>query len=281
VREVHIVAALECDDTPGALTAALTHHSPSVVLLAAPVGSLGFDALRLCALRGIRVLVLLDEANGPLLGRTPIASLGGLPWAPLRPLPVAPRHLRAKRALDVGLTIVALPLLVPVLAAIAIAVRASGRGPILFRQTRVGEGGRTFTVLKFRTMVVDAERVSGPVLALQHDPRATAVGGVLRRLHLDELPQLWNVLRGEMSLVGPRPERPELIERLDCGSEYELRHVLRPGVTGLAQLVGTYSSSVGDKLRCDLLYIGSRSVAFDLRLIAATGVSLLRGFSRG
>ncbi len=264
----------------GQCAQALAFHRPEVVLVEAPITEVDFELLHLCSVRRIRVLALLSPSYGPAL-RGPIVSLGGLPWLLLRPLPLARRHVRGKRALDVSLTLLVAPLVLPVLAATAIAIAATSRGGVLYRQVRLGEGGRPFVLLKFRTMHADAERDSGPVLARPDDPRATPLGRVLRRLHLDELPQLWNVLRGEMSLVGPRPERPELVETFGAIPEYDLRHLLRPGLTGLAQLVGGYSSPASDKLRCDLLYISSRSLRLDFRLIAATTLALLRGSTVG
>ena len=151
----------------------------------------------------------------------------------------------------------------------ALAIRLDGPGPVFYRQTRLGRGGRPFRVVKLRTMVVGAERLTGPVWAGEPDPRATRVGRVLRRLHVDELPQVVNVLRGEMSLVGPRPERPELaarIEREVPGFASRLR--VRPGIMGLAQALGPYGSDPRRKLECDERYIETMSPWLDIQLIA-------------
>jgi len=258
---------------------ALAFHRPQAVLVEEP-GAVDVELLRLCSVQGVRVLAPLTPVYGAAF-RGPIASLGGRPWLLLRPLPIGRRSARAKRALDLGLILLFSPLLLPLLALVAAAVSATSRGGVLYRQVRVGEGGRPFVLLKFRTMRPDAERETGPVLAAADDPRATSIGRLLRRLHLDELPQLWNVVRGEMSLVGPRPERPELIEEFDAGPEYAQRHLLPPGLTGLAQLVGGYSSPVADKLRGDLVYITSRSLRLDLRLIGGTLLHLLRSLRNG
>jgi lipopolysaccharide/colanic/teichoic acid biosynthesis glycosyltransferase len=136
-------------------------------------------------------------------------------------------------------------------------------------------------MVKFRTMRVDAERESGPALAHPGDERVTRVGRFLRRLRLDELPQLWNVVCGHMSLVGPRPERPEFVAELRRLPHYELRHLIRPGLTGIAQLTGGYAATAEEKLRCDLLYLHSRSLRSDLMLLLLTVVELCRGFPRG
>jgi lipopolysaccharide/colanic/teichoic acid biosynthesis glycosyltransferase len=136
-------------------------------------------------------------------------------------------------------------------------------------------------LVKIRTMAVDVESATGPMLASTDDPRVTPLGRVMRRYRLDEMPQLWNVLRGEMSLVGPRPERPEFVTQFRELALYDLRHLIRPGLTGIAQLTGGYAATVEDKLRCDLLYVGGRSLRLDLTLLAQTVFDLLRGFPRG
>ena len=161
----------------------------------------------------------------------------------------------------------ALPLWLVLGAGIALAIRLEDGGPVLYRQARLGRRGRVFSMLKFRSMVVDAERRTGPVWARCGDARSTAVGRVLRRFHLDELPQLLNVLRGEMSLVGPRPERPELAARIErrCPG-FARRLSVRPGIAGLAQARRPYAVAARHKLRYDLLYIGAMGPWLDLKL---------------
>ena len=154
-------------------------------------------------------------------------------------------------------------------------VLVSSPGPVLYSQARVGLNGRLFSIYKFRSMKVDAEAGTGAVWARPgHDPRVTRVGAVLRRTRLDELPQLWNVLVGDMSLVGPRPERPEFVESLtERIPFYGQRHVVRPGVTGWAQVRYAYGASVEDaieKLQYDLYYIKNLSVALDLYIVVET-----------
>ena len=139
-------------------------------------------------------------------------------------------------------------------------------------------------MIKFRTMRVDAERETGPVLSGEGDLRVTRVGRYLRRYRLDELPQVWNVLRGDMTLVGPRPERPEFVEEfreLPHIPHYDLRHLIRPGLTGIRQLTGGYTSTVEETLRCDLLYVSTQSLRLDLKLLALTFIDMLGGFPRG
>ena len=178
---------------------------------------------------------------------------------------------RYKRAFDLGViaaaALVLLPLWPALWLAVALAIRLDSPGPVLFRQRRLGRGGREFSVIKFRTMADGAEDLTGPVRAAVGDPRATRVGRVLRRLHVDELPQVVNVLRGEMSLVGPRPERralAELIEREVPGFPQRLR--VRPGIMGLAQALGPYHLHPRRKLYYDNLYIARMSPWLDARL---------------
>jgi lipopolysaccharide/colanic/teichoic acid biosynthesis glycosyltransferase len=157
---------------------------------------------------------------------------------------------------------------------VALAVRLTSAGPILYHQRRVGLHGHVFTVHKFRTMRVDAEQHTGPMWSTLNDNRITSIGGFLRRTRLDELPQLWNVLIGEMSFVGPRPERPEFVSQLtEQIPFYGQRHVLKPGLTGWAQVRYTYGASVEDtieKLQYDLYYIKNLSVALDIVIILET-----------
>jgi lipopolysaccharide/colanic/teichoic acid biosynthesis glycosyltransferase len=147
----------------------------------------------------------------------------------------------------------------------------TSRGPVLFRQERAGKDRRPFTMVKFRTMHLHAEEETGPVLASENDPRATWVGRYLRGSRLDELPQLWNVLRGDMSFVGPRPERPEFITRFERDIQgYAERFKVRPGLSGYAQVNGEYHTSAATKLKYDLAYIYNRSLWLDLKILSET-----------
>jgi len=180
-----------------------------------------------------------------------------------------------KRLLDVVLGTLGLMIGLPILALVALAVRLTSSGPVFYHQRRVGLHGRIFTVHKFRTMREDAEAKTGPVWASKKgDPRVTPIGRFLRRSRLDELPQLWNVLKGEMSVVGPRPERPEFVTDLTRDIPYYgQRHVVRPGLTGWAQVRYTYGASAEDalqKLQYDLYYIKNLSIALDLYIIFET-----------
>jgi exopolysaccharide biosynthesis polyprenyl glycosylphosphotransferase len=188
------------------------------------------------------------------------------------------RHL--KRLLDVGFAVLLGAAAAPLAALAALLVRLEDGGPVLYSQERVGEGLRPFCLYKFRTMAPDAESSTGPVLASAEDGRVTRVGRWLRRYRVDELPQLWNVLRGEMSLVGPRPERPFFVERFLAEIPgYAERFKVKPGVTGLAQVRGTYGTSAQNKLRYDLAYVYNQSVGLDLAVLADTVKEVLNSRS--
>jgi lipopolysaccharide/colanic/teichoic acid biosynthesis glycosyltransferase len=193
----------------------------------------------------------------------------------------------AKRTLDLTVAVVALVLSLPVLLAAVLAVKATSPGPALFRQRRVGRDGQPFTILKLRTMVADAEarrddvlhlnEADGPLFKISADPRVTPVGRLLRKLSVDELPQLVNVVRGDMSLVGPRPALPS--EVAEWAPELHHRLLVRPGITGLWQVNGRSDCSFDDYARCDLEYVATWSLATDLAILAKTvpRVLLARG----
>jgi sugar transferase (PEP-CTERM system associated) len=191
--------------------------------------------------------------------------------------------LAVKRAMDVLLAMVGLLLTLPLLPLLAALIRRDSPGPVFYRQERLGKGGRIFRLIKFRSMRCDAESTTGPVWAGEHDSRVTRVGRVLRRTRLDEVPQLINVLRGEMSLVGPRPERPAFVTQLQEKIPFYIhRLAMKPGVTGWAQVKYRYGSSVEDaleKLQYDLYYIKNRSVFLDLLILLHTVQVVL--FGRG
>jgi sugar transferase (PEP-CTERM system associated) len=188
-----------------------------------------------------------------------------------------------KRTIDATLAVVSLILFAPIMLLIAMAVRLNSPGPALYRQKRVGRHGRIFVIHKFRSMRADAEAHTGPVWSSPGDTRITALGRFLRRTRLDELPQLWNVLVGDMSLVGPRPERPEFVEELTREVPfYGQRHVVSPGVTGWAQVKYTYGATKEDaleKLQYDLFYIKHMSLSLDVFIVFKTikTVMLRRG----
>lgn len=178
----------------------------------------------------------------------------------------------AKRLVDVVLSATSLLVLAPLLLLVMAIIKLTSRGPAVFAQERIGRHQRPFTLYKLRTMVVNAEARTGPVLSAGlEDPRLTAIGKWMRRLRFDELPQLWNVVRGDMSLVGPRPERACFVERFQQMTPlYAARHSVRPGITGLAQVCGGYRTDARDKLRFDLIYVAHRSMGLDLTILMRT-----------
>ncbi len=189
----------------------------------------------------------------------------------IQPHRLNPAEELFKRSFDLIASSGVLLIISPILLAVALVIRLTSKGPALFHQERVGKGGQLFHVLKFRTMVWDAERHSGPVLAIECDPRVTRLGRFLRATRIDELPQLFNVIKGDMSLVGPRPERVYFVQRFERElPAYDLRHAVKPGLTGLAQVIGRYGTTGESKLRFDLLYIYNYSLLLDVKILLQT-----------
>jgi Undecaprenyl-phosphate glucose phosphotransferase len=202
-----------------------------------------------------------------------LEEFGGLPIVSLQGGPLEGWNLVAKRAFDILFSALALLVVSPLMVIIAVAVKLSSRGPVLYTQERMGMDGAVFRILKFRTMGMDSER-SGPRMASAEDDRRTALGGFLRRTSLDELPQLFNVLRGDMSLVGPRPERPVFIEEFKRQiPKYHLRHKVKSGITGWAQINGLRGqTSIQKRIEYDLYYIENWSLLLDLKILIRTAL---------
>jgi len=200
-----------------------------------------------------------------------------MPFIHLRDSPLHGWSQVGKRAFDIVFAAAVLGGLAPLLGLLAAGVRLTSRGPILYRQERMGLDGQRFRMLKFRTMRVDAEATTGPVWTAEDDPRRLPFGVFLRRFSLDELPQFVNVLRGEMSVVGPRPERPVFVERFrQTVPGYMLRHKVKSGVTGWAQVNGLRgNTSLEKRIEYDLEYIERWSLGLDLRIIARTVIRIL------
>lgn len=208
--------------------------------------------------------------NDLLLLRSDISHSFDTPFLRNKRNPVAWYYPMVKRAADMILSVCGLVILSPVLLLTACAIKLGDGGPVFYRQRRMTTGGRVFSILKFRSMRVDAEK-NGARLASEHDDRITPVGKVIRACRIDELPQLINILRGDMSIVGPRPERPEIAEEYEKElPEFRLRLKVKAGLTGYAQVYGRYNTTPQDKLRMDLIYIRERSILFDLQLIFYT-----------
>jgi len=233
------------------------------------------DILRSLSQEVVEVFVVPDEL-GMLALRTRAFELGGVPILSLFDTPLSGFNTVLKRVLDLLIALTGLLVLSPLLVLIAILIRLDSPGPVFYTQERVGLDGRIFRMLKFRSMRVGAEQETGAVWAEPADPRRTRIGGWLRRLSLDELPQLVNVLAGEMSLVGPRPERPVFIREFrDRMPRYMLRHRIKAGMTGYAQVHGWRGrTSLKKRLQYDLYYIRNWSLILDLQIIFLT---LFRG----
>jgi sugar transferase (PEP-CTERM system associated) len=276
-RERTVVAEKYLLAAPRGLRELCREHGVTEIVVAPDDrrGTLPMTELLECRLSGIRVvdaLTFFEEEGGSikvnLLEPSWLIYGDGFSDSNLR--------RATKRAFDVVIASVMLVATAPLLAltALAIWLESGGRGPILYRQERVGDHGRTFQVLKLRSMRTDAERDGVARWATSNDDRVTRVGRIIRKLRIDELPQLVNVLRGEMSFVGPRPERPQFVEQLSQElSYYPLRHSVKPGLTGWAQVRYPYGASVKDaeeKLKFDLYYVKNHSLMFDLVILLQT-----------
>jgi exopolysaccharide biosynthesis polyprenyl glycosylphosphotransferase len=241
-----------------------------------------FDALLACREQGFRVTTM-GVLYERLLGRVPVYHVGRdlHMVVPMEDAPLERLYRVGKRLTDLGFGVAALIAVGLLTPPVALVNALTSPGPLFYRQARVGRGGRIFSMLKFRSMVPDAEASSGAIWAAKRDPRVTPVGRFLRRLRLDELPQAVNVLRGEMSLIGPRPERPEFVSHLaETVPFYRLRHTVRPGITGWAQVCYRYGNSEEDaviKLEYDLYYIKHASLWLDLRIALLTVPVMLTG----
>ncbi len=204
-------------------------------------------------------------------------ELFGIPVFSIRELPLDKMRNRIiKRTFDIIFSSVCIVLLLPVFFIVALLIKFTSKGPVLYKQKRISRWGKVFEIYKFRTMTVEAERKTGPVWAKKDDSRVTSVGRILRRLSIDELPQLFNVLKGDMSLVGPRPERPEFVEKFkDVIPRYLERHKVKAGLTGWAQINGLRgNTSLTERVQYDLYYIENWSLLFDIKIILRTALEV-------
>ncbi len=253
-----------------------------VVTLEERRGTLPLDSVLSCKLRGIRVEDW-PSFHERLTGRVGIENLRPSWMIFSDGFRAASVTRAAKRTMDIGLALIFLVLGLPLFAVIAIAIKLESRGPILFRQERVGQEGRVFRLLKFRTMYEGAEGETGPVWAKENDPRVTRIGRFLRRSRLDEFPQIVNVLKGDMSIVGPRPERPHFVNILQKRIPFYIQRLsVKPGITGWAQIRYPYGSTVDEtaqKLEYDLYYVKNMSIFLDVLILLRTLQVVL--FGRG
>ncbi len=274
-----IVAATDGSDAERAASLVELHRPDLVVLACDPEDGV-FERLLDVAGAGFK-LVGLAEFYEHAYGRVPVGALRRDWFMSVLHLYQRPYGRLAKRAFDVAVALVGAVAVCWLLPLVWLLVRRTGGpGPAIYRQTRLGEGGRLFTIYKFRTMRADAE-AGGAVWAAQDDPRVTPVGRFLRKTRLDELPQLWNVLRGDMSIVGPRPERPEFLATLQAEVPFwTRRHLVKPGITGWAQVRRGYTADAqgtAEKLAYDLWYLRHRSLLIDVVICVKTFTTLVTG----
>ncbi len=238
------------------------------------------EVLRLCDGKSVS-LKLIPDFYTIIGGMARTEHMYGLPLIEVLPEPMPAWEESTKRLIDIAVSSIVLLIGLPVWIGVAILIRLTSSGPAIYRQKRVGQHGRLFTMYKFRTMHDDAEAHTGPVWAQENDPRYTPIGRWLRQTRLDEIPQFWNVLKGDMSLVGPRPERPFFVEKLSEEIPlYNRRHRVKPGITGWAQVKWKYDTSFEDvrqKVKYDLFYIENVNLRMDFKILFRTIRTTLLG----
>lgn len=230
-----------------------------------------------CDERGVKVAIL-PNLYEIVIGRVDIKQIAGIPLLEVNFGGHDKFYAKLKVIIDYFLAVAGFIVLMPVFITVAVLIKFDSKGPVVYTQVRVGRNGRNFNIYKFRTMVQNAEAETGPVISSNEDSRVTKIGRILRKLHIDEFPQLINVLKGEMSFVGPRPERPHFVERF-CKRlpVYSKRFLVKPGITGLAQVHGRYDSNFEHKLRYDLAYINNMNFLLDIKIIILTIYSSFLG----
>ena len=233
-----------------------------------------------CDQKNVRIKIVPDLYE-ILSGQAKTSQIYGMPLIDIMPQLMPEWEKKLKRLFDVIISLLILIITLPVCTVVAIAIKLDSKGPLFFKQERCGLNGKTFIIVKFRSMLKDAEKLSGPVWSQKHDPRITKIGKFIRRVRIDEIPQMYNVLKGEMSIVGPRPERPFFVEKLAEEILYYKRRLkVRPGITGWAQVKHKYDESLEDvkiKLRYDLFYIENMSLRMDFKIIIRTIYIVLFG----
>lgn len=250
-----------------------------LVIVCSSVGYLERAAIMEYCIESNKGLLLVPSTYEILLQNARLISAGDVPLVQLTGIFEKNKTKIVKRLMDIISAAIGLIVLIPVMGIIALLIKLDSPGPIIYAQIRSGLRGQTFKLYKFRTMIKDAEKYTGPILSSEGDPRITRVGKILRKTRLDEIPQLWNILRGDMSLVGPRPERPVFVEEYSKDlPEFKYRQQINSGLTGLAQVEGCYSTDPANKLTYDLIYAQNRSVVMDMVIILKTiKVMFLKG----
>lgn len=238
------------------------------------------DIISLCSDKNIKIKIVPDLYE-ILSGQARTSQIYGMPLIDIMPELMPEWERKLKRLLDIVISIIILVISLPVTLLTALAIKLDSEGLVFFSQERMGMNGKIFKMIKFRSMRKDAEKLTGPVWSQKNDPRVTRVGKIIRKLRIDEIPQFINVLKGDMSVVGPRPERPYFVEKLSQEIPYYKRRLkVRPGITGWAQVKHKYDESIEDvkiKLRYDLFYIENMSIRMDLKILFRTIFVILFG----
>ncbi|AJA47775.1 UDP-N-acetylgalactosamine-undecaprenyl-phosphate N-acetylgalactosaminephosphotransferase [Clostridium pasteurianum DSM 525 = ATCC 6013] len=233
-------------------------------------GALKDNILDKCLVEQKSILIVPAMSDLALVG-SKLNKIDDLPLLRAKSLSLTAEEKVIKRILDIILTVIGIVIASPFMIIVAISIKLSDGGNVFYKQERVTEGGRNFNVIKFRSMKMNAEKLSGPVLATDKDPRITSIGRIIRATRMDELPQLFNILVGDMSIVGPRPERPFYVDKFEKEiPDYKYRTVVKAGLTGLAQVLGKYNTTPEDKVRYDIMYIKNYSILLDIKLIFQT-----------
>jgi exopolysaccharide biosynthesis polyprenyl glycosylphosphotransferase len=257
-----------------------THASEVIIALEREDHDLLVDIISKLENKGIGLKVVPDLYE-ILSGQARTSQLYGIPLIDIMPELMPEWEKKLKRISDVIISFIILVLTLPLNIFVALLIKLDSKGPILFKQERIGMNNKKFKIYKFRSMYQDAEKNTGPVWSTKDDPRVTRIGKIIRQLRIDEIPQMFNVLKGEMSLVGPRPERPYFVEQLSQQIPYYRRRLkVRPGITGWAQVKHKYDESIEDvkvKLRYDLFYIENMSLRMDIKILARTILVVMFG----
>ena len=265
IREI-----ISADSEPETIKAAISRHD--AVLINDVTDEKRNAVLKYCHIAGVRTFVV-PKISDIILGGAQNVNLFDTPLKLVNPPHLSLPHRLIKRTLDIILCVIALIPCAPIMLAVALAIKLEDHGPVFYKQKRVTRGGRVFEILKFRSMVVDAEKggYNMSMRANGHDARVTKTGRIIRALRVDELPQILNILKGDMSIVGPRPERVENVEAYaKLMPEWHLREAVKGGLTGYAQVFGRYNTSPLDKAKMDLMYIENYSLLLDIKLVFLT-----------